>query len=165
MQAVRRGWLGPLLLCVVPAWAQSDWAEVDLGSFPVPRACPGVGLVPRDASSTEAQRQPRQQPQQQQQQQRPQQQQAVTWSAGRVQLSMRAWPDQRLRDRQSIRSFTACARSVATRVPASQLVGPERAAEAAIKAAIEQCLLDNQQPIPVRTVVLSRSSMQCPSSG
>lgn len=154
MQALKSAGLALLLLIGLPALAQSEWVEVSLGEYAVPRACPGVGLTARAL--------PTQKQAPQQQQQPPQQYQVVTWDAGRISLAMRAWPEQRLRDKQSMRNFKACAVAVKDRVPAAQLIGAERAAEAALKAGIDQCLAERQQSITVRTVVLSRGSMQCP---
>ena len=144
MQALMRLCL-PLLMAL-PVQAQEDWARVDLGEFMVPAACPGVSM--------------RSLPQQQQQQ-KMQQQSVASWESGRVALSLRAWPERRLRDRQSIKTFQACAQASKSRVPAAQLIGAERVAEDALKAAINQCLAERQQSFTARTVVLSRGPLRC----
>lgn len=131
-----------LLLLAAPAAGQrSEWVSVDLGKHAAPGACPAVS-----AMQMPAQKQSRN---------------VSTWANGSVSLSMRAWPDARLRDRQSIERFKACARAAQTRVAPALLVGPERAAEEALKGAIAQCLADQQSSFSVRSVVLSRSSVNC----
>lgn len=131
-----------LLLLAAPAAAQrSDWVSVDLGKHAAPGACPAVSAVQMPAQK--------------------QSRNVSTWADGSVSLSMRAWPDARLRDRQSIERFKTCARAAQKRVPPAQLVGAERAAEEVLKAAIAQCLADQQSGFSVRSVVLSRSSVSC----
>jgi len=142
MQALKALGLA-LLLSPLPLFAQHDWSKVDLGEFTVPAACPGVDLVARAKA-----------PQQQRQ--------AAVWDSGMVSLSMRAWPDRPLRDRQSIKAFDGCAKSAQQRVPAAQLGAANGATEEALLVAINQCLVELQRPIRARTVVVSRGSTRCP---
>lgn len=131
-----------LLLSALPLLAQtSDWAKVELGEFAVPGACPAVSQSSRNVMQR--------------------QQSVASWEAGKVSLSMRAWPDRKLRDRQSIKTFEACAKAAPSRVPAAQLVGAERAAEDALRGAINECLTERQQSFAARIVVLSRSALRC----
>ena len=132
-----------LLLLAAPAAAQrSDWVSVDLGKHAAPGACPAVSAVQMPAQK--------------------QSRNVSTWADGSVSLSMRAWPDARLRDRQSIERFKTCARAAPeARGCRPSWSAPERAAEEALKAAIAQCLADQQSGFSVRSVVLSRSSVSC----
>jgi hypothetical protein len=146
MQALRAGLL---VLLVGPAWAD-DWVRLDLGEHRLPGACPALAMKALPPAAP-----------QKQQVQGMRQQQVSTWESGTVSVSMRAWPSVKLNDRQRIRAFHECARQGAQRVPSSLLVGPERASEEALLAALNQCLAERQQNFSARTVVLSRSSPRC----